>query len=459
VTLFPTECEAPNALWGLIEKWVFDKFSQAGVSALLMIAVSHSASYASQRAVQLVGSLLSRLNFTIDKTLHPAVLELLKFPDLQGLALSLLQKISDMKSLSALLIKAGQIISQDDPQTAGRLAHQYIDGPGGWMYLPMFFSCVWKSDDRQKFGIEIAERIISEPDKFSHFPSVSHWFWYLYRFLDSCEVEKESFGMCFARLIDRVQQPSEVGPMLASFFTFLAANGEMRWLRSRIFKFLLREEVMSQARFSAVFPYVFDYLFVQFVGTDRLHIVVDLNDEGLWNDIEIAESLVRGLDTDQAIHDIEYAHKLAYIFAQLLRFGKSEYLVKFLRIKADDEMMARGIKMILHVADHLNIKVLPEYQPVFDDDDDSNALQTFVFENALLEKLAIITKNLGESVAAFQTRRGEMLGKIANEREALLSTVKEFMTRQKSRIDADKADRQQALESFIIAEANALADT
>jgi hypothetical protein len=395
----------------------------------------------------------------IDRTLHPAVLELLKFPDLQGLALSLLQKISDTKSLSTLLVKAAEIVSQDDPQTFGHLVHQYIYSSGGWMYLPMFFSCVWKSDDRQKFGIEIAEHIISGPEKFSKFLSVSHWYWYLYRFLDSCEVEKESFGMCFAKLVDQAQLPSDVGPMLASFFAFLAANREMRWLRSRIFKFLLREEVMNRARFSAVFSYVFDYLFVQFAGTDRLHIVVDLSDEGQWNDIEIAESLVRGLDTDHEIHDIEYAQKLAYIFAQLLRFGKSEYLETFLRIKADDEMLACGVEMILHVADHLNIKVLPEYEPVFDDNDDSNALQMFMFENGLLDKLAIITKNLGKSAVVFQTSRGEMLGKIAKEREALLSAVEKFMTKQKAQINADKADRQQALEAFIIAKANASADT
>jgi hypothetical protein len=251
---------------------------------------------------------------------------------------------------------------------------------------------------------------------------------------------------------------SEGGVMLGPFFAFLVASGDMRWLRSRIFRFLLREEVMSHARFSALFPDVFDYLFVQFAGSDRLHIVVDLNDKGQWNDIEIAESLVKGLNTDQTIHDIEYAQKLAYVFAQLLRFGKSEYSEKFLRIKADDEMMARAVEMIRHVADQLNIKVLPEYQPVFDDEDDSNALQTFAFESALLDKLAIITKNLGDSMAAFQTRRGEIVDKIAKDREVLLSAVEEFLVSQKARIDADKADRQQALEAFMIARANAAAE-
>jgi hypothetical protein len=154
-------------------------------------------------------------------------------------------------------------------------------------------------------------------------------------------------------------------------------------MRSPIFKFLLGKKVMNHAEFSAVFS---DILTLSLCNWQEPI-------EGHWNDIGIAESLVRWLDSDQAIHDMKHAQRLACIFAQLLRFGKLEYMEKFLRIKADDEMLARGVEAILQVADHFNRKVLTEYQPVFNDDADSNTFKMFVFENALLGKLALLTKN------------------------------------------------------------------
>jgi hypothetical protein len=57
-------------------------------------------------------------------------------------------------------------------------------------------------------------------------------------------------------------------------------------------------EAMTSIRFSTLFDSVFEYLFLQFAGTDRLHLALDLDEEGNWKDIGIVESLAIGYDPE-----------------------------------------------------------------------------------------------------------------------------------------------------------------
>jgi hypothetical protein len=320
VCRFP-QGESANFLWGLIEKFLYDKLHQNGFRCLIAICFLNFDTETSQRALELINQAIQRLKIPVPEDLYPGLLEVLRVPDLQPLAFSMLEKVSDLNTLSALLARALENISLKNAEMLTTRLQQYVYQPNGWMYLPLFVACVCELDfhEAHRLASLLAQQMIEIPEKFSGFLMASNWFIYLFRLFTESQLEQFHFSLAFARLID---QQIDVGEPL---FLFLASRDDTRWLRSQMFKYLLGPEAMSWGKFSALCGAVFEYLFVQFARTDHLHVVLDLSGDGQWNDMGTAERFLQGFDRERRISDMEITQKVAYVVAQLIRFGKPDY--------------------------------------------------------------------------------------------------------------------------------------
>jgi hypothetical protein len=81
------------------------------------------------------------------------------------------------------------------------------------------------------------------------------------------------------------------------------------------------------------------------------------------------------------------------------------------------------------------------YQPVFDDDADSNALQFFIFELALLERLPTLARLMANSVAAFAQHAAAMHDQIAVSGVGAMRQIESWKDRQKWRVENERAER------------------
>jgi hypothetical protein len=444
VTRFP-QGESANFLWGLIERFLYDRLHENIFPCLVSICLLNFDTTTSVRALGLVRDVIQRFEVSVPDDLYPGLLELLRVPALQPYVFSILERVPDLNTLSALLARAVENMSmQNAPMLTTRL-QQYVDQPNGWIYLPLFVACVCELEfqEAHKLASAIAQQIIENPEKFSKFSMLSSWFVCLFRLFTECQLERFDFSLAFARLIDQQIDAYE------QLFLFLASRDDTRWLRSQMFKYLLRPEAMSWAKWAALCDAVFDYLFVQFAGTDHLHIVLDLSGDGQWNDMDTAERFLHVFDCERRISDPEIAHKVAYVVAQLIRFGKPEHMQLILKLNGDADMIYTATRIVSHVADLTGRAAFEGFGPVFDDDLDSNALQLYLFESKLLDKLPQMRKRWKEATTAREKERISLLEKVVDDREQLLYPVVQFQEALKAKIESNRADRNRAVETFL----------
>jgi hypothetical protein len=437
--------ESANFLWGLIQKLLYAELHQDKFRCLVSICLLNFDTATSLKALGLVREAMQRLDISVPEILYPGLLELLRVPALQPFVLSILEKVPDLNTLSALLARALENISmQDAPMLTTRL-QQYVDEPNGWVYIPLFVACVCELEfqEAHKLASALAQQMIENPEKFSRFAMLSNWFICLFRLFTECQLEQFDFSLAFAKLIDQQIDAHE------QLFLFLASRDDTRWLRSQMFKYLLRPEAMSWDKFTALCDVVFEYLFVQFAGTDHLHIVLDLSGDGQWKDMDTAERFIKGFDCERRISDIEITQKVAYVVAQLIRFGKPEYLDLIPELNGDGALIYTATRIVWHVADLTGRAAFEGFDPVFDDDLDSNALQFYLFESKLLDTLPQMRKLWKEAAAAREKERISLLGKVVDDREELLYAVMQFQEQLNAKIESDRADRNRAVETFL----------
>jgi hypothetical protein len=437
---FSQDSESSNCLWGLVENFLCDKFMEKGFHCLISIAVMNFRPETSQKALSLVKDVTKRLGLTIPEELHPGILELLRTPYLQPLALAIIETIPDLNVRSALLYRATQNISLQDSQKLIPRLRDYLYGANGWMYLPLFVTCELELElpEMQRDGLELSKQISQSPMKFLEFLMVDHWLVYLFQLFTTCKLEKRDFDLAFAKLMDQ--------RIDLNFFGYLASKDDNRWLTSLILGYLLRDGAGSPDRYRALFDVIFSYLFFQFAGTQRLHFVLDVSEDGEWNDIDIAENVLSGF-TGGTLR-CERAQKVAYLVGQLARFGKYEYLDLVPKIAGDAETVYTATRIAAHMADVKGLTTFQGFEGAFDDDLDSNALQFFLFEARTIQKFPRLRQRFSEAAAGRDKATKAMLERVVADRQRLLYGLSQFQEKQKAKVQADRADRNRAFDSF-----------
>jgi hypothetical protein len=93
--------------------------------------------------------------------------------------------------------------------------------------------------------------------------------------------------------------------------------------------------------------------------------------------------------------------------------------------------------------------VFEGFEPVFDDDLDSNALQFYLFESKVLGSLPQMRKLWKEATTVREKERRGLLEKVVTDREKLLYAVPQFQENTKTKIENDRANRNRAGETFL----------
>jgi hypothetical protein len=444
--------ETGHFLWGLIEKFIHGKVGASGFRMLVYIALCHFSIEGAQRGLTLVKQCLNEHPVTTELDFHLGLLELLRIPDLQSLAFGILDNINDPSTVAPLLNRATIIISWEDPPSVMKLLMLYFYGPKGWMYLPLFVTCLlqFELSERSKLVIEFADKVIESPDTFVKFTRVRFWYSWLFQLFQSSQLDQMRFAMSFARLIDTwLIEAQEHADVRGGCFVFLASYPSIRWLRRIIFKYLLRDGVMNETRFIAIFDSVFEFLFLQFAGTNKLHILLDLDDEGNWLDLEIAQQLMNAFNQNYQICNIDCIQKAAYIAGQLWRAGSENFVAKIVELKTGVEILHSAFAILSRIAAPKIVTGLENYKPAFDDCDDSDAFQLFLFENGLLEKLPALTRTLAEAVASIVKEFTIMREKVLGDTGVTMQKIEDWKQEQKRKVELKHQERLTLFEEFI----------
>jgi hypothetical protein len=441
--------ENGDFLWGMIERFINGKGGAAGFAKLVYIALCHCSIDGAQRGLNLLNTCLAEHPVPTDSDLHLGLMELLKVPELQVSALQILDKIIDPMTLESLLTRATVVMVWLDPLSLAVVLRKFLLGPKGWMYLPLFVTCALNAEVsfQLELATEIADKVIESPSQFVQFTTVKFWYWWLFHLFDSCELDHDRFAMSFSRLLDVWLGNAQPDVWHGCFF-FLAADPSHRWLRRSIFKYLLRDGAMSSARFAIVFELVFQYLFIQFGNTDRLHILLDMDDSGQWRDLDIAESLIAGFEPDDHVLSLEFVQKVTYVVAQLWRVGHNAAAQKIVRMKAEAEVIHSAFAMLSHVAAPAVVEGLEDYKPPFTDSIDSNAFQFFMVENALFEKLPAMKRARKDSVVALQKGLATLRESIENDTIITMQKIATWDEQQRVKGLMRRAERQRLFEGF-----------
>jgi hypothetical protein len=437
-------------LWGLIEKFIYGNVGPSGLTMLVYISLCQFSLDGAQRGLTLLKQCLDERPVSTEPELHFGLLELLRVPKLQTLALSILDKLSDASALASLLYRAPVILAWSDPPGLAPVLRQFLYGPRGWMYIPLFVTCALKleASERSKLVMELVDKIIESPADFVSFTNGKYWYSWLLELLTSIKLDEERFAKTFARLLDQFLKDVPNGEVRSGGFCFLAADPSRRWLLQRIFQYLLRDAPVSSARFNAVFEPVFEYLFAQFANTDNLHILLDVGADGAWKDRAIAENLISGFDPQQRDFSSEWVQKVTYVVAHLWRAGRDDFAQKIVTLKADAEIIHSAFAMLSHVAEPKIVNGLEDYKPPFDDSDDSNALQFFMFENTLSERLQSLTRARADAVAVIARDDTIMREAVANETTATMKKIENWKELQRSKVQKQQEDRLRLFEAF-----------
>jgi hypothetical protein len=432
-------------MWALVESFLTGKVGAAGFIVLVPASLACEAPGSAQRILQIIKNYLDKRPVPIAAEIHPLLIELLRRLNLQELALAILDKIEELAVLAPLLVKAPAVIAWDNAPALVPRFRELLYTARGWLYLPLFTACALRvgSADRRSLADELIGRIRNAPAEFVMFTSVRFWYARLFELFCAANIGQDRVGGVFADLIDASLDAPQHAEMRGAFFAFLAASEAHRPLRRCVFVHVLRPEVMSPARFAALFDPVFDYLFVQFGGTDRLHIAVDLDAGGCWRDADIAAALMGGFEPLQPFHNIQ---KAAYVVGHLWRAGHLGFVAKIGTLKATAEVVYTAFALVAHVA--APTVVFDDYVPQFDDSEDSDALQFFNFEMGIHAKLPAVTRSLADAAALLAREDAVAQESAAADAVAAAQRLQQWRDDQRTKAENERDGRRRLWEQF-----------